>query len=75
MNPRLRTNLLNADHRLQDLFSLEDPVYTIDGNVLNGAGVYSAEEWARTRRLGAGDGGGEQYASDRTAEKPQKERV
>jgi hypothetical protein len=75
VNPRLRTILLSADHRLQVRFSLEDAVYTTDGNVLHGAGIYSAEEWARTRRLGAGDGDGEQCASDRTAGARQKEHV
>ena len=66
MIPRVRRVLVAVDDRLQQLISLKTPAYTADPNVLGGQGVYTAEEWAHTRRLGAIQDGvdGHQYDSD-----------
>lgn len=53
MNVRLKHALLRLDDGLQAVVPLKTPVYTADQNVLDGAGVYTAAEWSRTRRIGA----------------------
>lgn len=62
----IRTALLALDRRLQDVVAVKAPVFTRDSNVLDGDGIYSSDEWSRTRRLGSAQHGidGRQYDSD-----------
>jgi hypothetical protein len=66
VHPHLKSALLSLDDRLQPVLPLKAPVYTKDENVLDGAGIYTAEDWSRTRKRGAAQFGidGHQYDSD-----------